>query len=324
MLKDEEGEEVDVHMYRSMIGSLMYLTSSRPDIIFTVCVCARYQANPKVSHVHAVKRIFRYLKGQQKLGIWYPKDSPFDLVAYTDSDYIGASLDRKFTIRGCQFFGCRLISWQCKKLTLVANSTTEVEYFWSTIKAKTINGKAQIHTKVDGKKIIVTGSSVRRDLRLADEEGIDCLPNSTIFKQLSLMGPKTIAWNEFSNTVASAIICLATNQKFNFSKWIFDSMIRDMDNVSDKAIYKELDDRLVRNATTASSLEAKQDSESSGDEESLGEDASKQRRRIDDIDVDKDITLVSADDAEMFDANALDGEEVFVEQEVAGQKENIV
>ncbi|GJZ06715.1 putative ribonuclease H-like domain-containing protein [Tanacetum coccineum] len=111
LLKDEDGEEVDVHMYRSMIGSLMYLTSSRPDIMFAVCACARYQVNPKVSHLHAVKRIFRYLKGQPKLGLWYPKDSPFDLVAYTDSDYAGASLDRKSTTGGCQILGCRLISW---------------------------------------------------------------------------------------------------------------------------------------------------------------------------------------------------------------------
>ncbi|GJV29137.1 putative ribonuclease H-like domain-containing protein [Tanacetum coccineum] len=102
LLKDEDGEEVDVHLYRSMIGSLMYLTSSRPDIMFAVCACARYQVNPKVSHLHAVKRIFRYLKGQPKLGLWYPKDSPFDLVAYTDSDYAGASLDMKSTTGGCQ------------------------------------------------------------------------------------------------------------------------------------------------------------------------------------------------------------------------------
>ncbi|GJZ03652.1 uncharacterized mitochondrial protein-like protein [Tanacetum coccineum] len=128
LLKDEDGKEVDVHMYRSMIGSLMYLTSSRPDIMFAVCACARYQVNPKVSHLHAVKRIFRYLKGQPKLGLWYLKDSPFDLVAYTDSDYAGASLDRKSTIGGCQFLGCRLISWQCKKQTVVANSIIEAEY----------------------------------------------------------------------------------------------------------------------------------------------------------------------------------------------------
>ncbi|GJX39102.1 retrovirus-related pol polyprotein from transposon TNT 1-94 [Tanacetum coccineum] len=128
LLKDEDGKEVDVHMYRSMIGSLMYLTSSRPDIMFVVCACARYQVNPKVSHLYVVKRIFRYLKGQPKLGLWYPKDSPFDLVAYTDSDYAGASLDMKSTTGGCQILGCRLISWQCKKQIVVANSTIKAKY----------------------------------------------------------------------------------------------------------------------------------------------------------------------------------------------------
>ncbi|GJV91068.1 retrovirus-related pol polyprotein from transposon TNT 1-94 [Tanacetum coccineum] len=98
LLKDEEAEDVDVHLYRSMIGSLMYLTASRPDIMFVVCACARFQVTPKVSHLHAVKRIFRYLK---------------------------ASLDKKSTIGGCQFLGKRFISWQCKKQTIVANSTTE-------------------------------------------------------------------------------------------------------------------------------------------------------------------------------------------------------
>nr|GEY69963.1 hypothetical protein [Tanacetum cinerariifolium] len=102
LLKDEDGEEVDVHMYRSMIGSLMYLTSSRPDIIFVVCACARYQVYPKVSHLYAVKKMF--------------------------SDYVGTSLDMKSTIGGCQFLGCKLISWQCKKQTVVANSTTKAEY----------------------------------------------------------------------------------------------------------------------------------------------------------------------------------------------------
>ncbi|GJT90155.1 ribonuclease H-like domain-containing protein [Tanacetum coccineum] len=124
LLKDKDGEEVDVHLYRSMIGSLMYLTSSRLDIMFAVCACARYQVNPKGLHLHAVKIIFRYLKGQPKLVLWYLKDSPFDLAVYTDSDYARASLDRKSKTGGCQFLGCRLISWQCKKQTVVANSTT--------------------------------------------------------------------------------------------------------------------------------------------------------------------------------------------------------
>ncbi|GKD58174.1 putative ribonuclease H-like domain-containing protein, partial [Tanacetum coccineum] len=128
LLKDAEAEDVDVHLYRSMIGSLMYLTSSRPDIMFAICTCARFQVTPKVSNLHVVKRIFRYLKGQPKLGLWYPKDLPFDLEAYIDSDYAGASLDRKSTTGGCQFLRSRLISWQCKKQTIVANSTTEVEY----------------------------------------------------------------------------------------------------------------------------------------------------------------------------------------------------
>ncbi|GJT73184.1 putative ribonuclease H-like domain-containing protein [Tanacetum coccineum] len=128
LLKDAEAKDVDVHLYTSMIGSLMYLTSSRPDIMFVVCACARFQVTPKVSHIHVVKRISRYLKSQPKLGIWYPKDSPFDLEGYTDSDYAGVSLDRKFTTRGYQFLGSRLISWECKKQTIVANSTTKAEY----------------------------------------------------------------------------------------------------------------------------------------------------------------------------------------------------
>ncbi|GJV77481.1 putative ribonuclease H-like domain-containing protein [Tanacetum coccineum] len=99
LLKDEEAEDVDVHLYRSMIRSLMYLAASRPDITFAVCACARFQVTPKVSHLHAVKRIFRYLKGQLKLSLWYPRDSPFDLEAFSDSDYAGASLDRKSTKR---------------------------------------------------------------------------------------------------------------------------------------------------------------------------------------------------------------------------------
>ncbi|GJV87614.1 retrovirus-related pol polyprotein from transposon TNT 1-94 [Tanacetum coccineum] len=364
LLKDEDGEEVDVHMYRSMIG---------------------------------------YKKGQPKLGLWYPKDSPFDLVAYTDSDYAGASLDRKSTTGGCQFLGCRLISWQCKKQTVVANSTTEAEYvaassccgqlylillgkakksvklmmeklfgmklelmmmtqsityycwvkvnavedflnaqpiryaltvnhiiyiscikqFWSTGVVKTINGEVQLHALVDGKKIIISEASVRIDFKLENKE--------------------------------------------------------------DEAVHKESGDSLVRDATTASSLEAKQDSgnitktqskatpnessslgttlcggprcqETMGDTiaqtrvldlektKTTNEIASLKRRvkkleqknrlrthrlkrlrkgRINAIDADDDITLVSVqDDAdkEMFNVDALNGEEVFI----AVQNENVI
>ncbi|GJX14217.1 hypothetical protein Tco_0205975, partial [Tanacetum coccineum] len=266
-----------IHLYRSMIGSLMYLTSSRPDIMFTMCACARYQVNPKVSQLHAVKRIFRYLKGQPKLGLWYPKDSPFDLVAYTDSDYARASLDRKSTTGGWKFLGCRLISWQCKKQNAVANSTTEAEYIAASSccgqngigvntgdsklmllginllllgkvnvvrhklttagEMKTVNGEVQLQALMDGKKIIITEAIVKRDLQLEDAEGIDCPPNADIFEQITLIGyeklshkltfykaffspqwkflihtdlqclsAKTTTWNEFSSTMASAII----------------------------------------------------------------------------------------------------------------------
>ncbi|GJT88818.1 hypothetical protein Tco_1070535 [Tanacetum coccineum] len=446
------------HLYRSMIGSLMYLTASRPDIMFAVCACARFQVTPKTSHFNAVKRIFRYLKGQPKLGLWYPRDSPFDLEAFSDSDYAGASLDRKSTTGGCQFLGKRLISWQCKKQTIVANSTTEAEYvaaanccgqvlwiqnqmldygfnfmntkiyidnesticivknpvfhsktkhieirhhfirdsyekkliqvikihtdqnvldlltkafdasrvktakvgdeavhkelgdrmeraattassleaeqdsvnaarfnlllsvqvntvrhmlmlpvqvpaaeekpaesegfeqivdflnvnpiryaliinltiyisciqqFWDSAKLRTVNGDVHIQALIDGKKIIVNEASIRRDLKLEDAEGSPCLPNATIFEELTRMGyekvsqkltfykaffspqwkflihtilqcisAKTTAWNEFSSTMASVIICLANNQKFNFSKYIFDSMVKNLENVN--------------------------------------------------------------------------------------------
>ncbi|GJX13435.1 putative ribonuclease H-like domain-containing protein, partial [Tanacetum coccineum] len=300
LLKDEEAADVDVHLYRSMIGSLMYLTASRPDIMFAICACA--------------------------------------------SNYAGASLDKKSTTGGCQFLRRRLISWQCKKQTIVANSTTEAKYvaaanccgqssgpipfvtyetiikewedimeraattassleaecqdtilggaeaqirfeaaskqfnnpplsrvntlgsrednmklkelmefctklsvraldlhklmlpdityycwFWATAKAKTVNGERQIQAPVDKKKVIITEKSVRSDLMLQDVEGTECLPNDVIFEQLTLMGAKTTTWNEFSSTMASAIICLAKNQKFNFSKYIFDNMMKNLE-----------------------------------------------------------------------------------------------
>ncbi|KAI3827948.1 hypothetical protein L1987_02037 [Smallanthus sonchifolius] len=125
---DKDSQDTDQHQYRAMIGSLMYLIASRPDIMFAVCLCARFQAAPKVSHLQAVKRIIRYLKGAPRLGLWYSKNDNFNLYAYTDSDYGGCNLDKKSTSGGCQFLGGRLISWQCKKQTCVSTSTAEAEY----------------------------------------------------------------------------------------------------------------------------------------------------------------------------------------------------
>nr|GEW23260.1 hypothetical protein [Tanacetum cinerariifolium] len=94
---DLVGKPVDHTDYRSMIGSLMYVTSSGPDIMFATCMCARYQANPNEHHVSAIKRIFRYLKGTINLGLLYPKDSGFDITAYSDADHVGCHLDQKST-----------------------------------------------------------------------------------------------------------------------------------------------------------------------------------------------------------------------------------
>ncbi|KAI3771634.1 hypothetical protein L6452_02800 [Arctium lappa] len=126
--KDPSGKPVNVTAYRGMIGSLLYLTASRPDIMYSTCLCARYQSEPKESHLIAVKRIFRYLKGTSNLGLWYPKDSGFDLTGYSDSDFAGCKLDRKSTTGGCQLLGGKLVSWTSKKQNYVSTSTAEAEY----------------------------------------------------------------------------------------------------------------------------------------------------------------------------------------------------
>nr|GFA38333.1 uncharacterized mitochondrial protein AtMg00810-like [Tanacetum cinerariifolium] len=115
-------------VYRSMIGSLMYVTSSRPDITFVTCMCARYQANPNEHHVLAIKRTFRYPKGTINLGLWYLKDSGFDLTAYSDADHAGCHLDRKSTFSSVHFLGDKLVCWSSKKQNCVSISTVESEY----------------------------------------------------------------------------------------------------------------------------------------------------------------------------------------------------
>ncbi|GJY80674.1 hypothetical protein Tco_0493425 [Tanacetum coccineum] len=295
--------------------------------------------------------------------------------------------------------------------------TSCIEQFWATVKVKTVNGEVQLQALVDGKKIIVTEASVRRDLQLNDEEGTDCLPNATIFEELTRMGAKTTIRNEFSSTMASINICLATNQKFNFSKYIFESMVKNLENVSgkgfsgretplfptmmiqaqkemgegsknpidphhtptiiqpstsqpqkkqrlrrpkrkdtkvpqpsgptnnfvDEAVYEEMDDRLERAATTATSLDTKQDrvinlekTKTSQAQEITSlkrtvkrlekKNKSKTHRlkrlykgRIADIDADAGINLVSTHfdaDTYMFGVHDLVGDEVVIKSEV--------
>ncbi|KAJ9553200.1 hypothetical protein OSB04_017245 [Centaurea solstitialis] len=125
---DPDGTAVDVTTYRGMIGSLMYLTASRRDIMFSTCLCACYQSKPKEFHLKAVKRIFRYLKGTVNLGLWYTKGSGYELTGYTDADHGGCKLDRKSTTGHIQFLGDKLVSWASKKQNCVSLSTAEAEY----------------------------------------------------------------------------------------------------------------------------------------------------------------------------------------------------
>jgi hypothetical protein len=125
---NEEGKSVDQKLFRSMIGSVLYLFASRPDIMLSVCMYARFQANPKECHLMAVKRIFRYLVHTPNLGLWYPKGSTFDLLGYSDSDYAGCKVDQKSSTGTCQFLGRSLVSWSSKKQNSFALSTAEAEY----------------------------------------------------------------------------------------------------------------------------------------------------------------------------------------------------
>jgi hypothetical protein len=122
------GKSVDQKVYLSMIGSLLYLCASRPDIMLSVCMCAMFLANPKEVHLRAVKRIMRYLVYTPKFGLWYPKGSTFDLIEYSDADYARCKIDRKSTSRTCQFMGRSLVSWASKKQNSLALSTVEAKY----------------------------------------------------------------------------------------------------------------------------------------------------------------------------------------------------
>nr|GEZ07205.1 hypothetical protein [Tanacetum cinerariifolium] len=250
--KDGTGKDVDLHLYRSMIGSLMYLTASRPDIMFAV-----------------FKRIFRYLKGHPKLGLWYPKESPFDLVAYSDSNYGGATQDRKSTTGGLSM-PCKALSREILSSILrLLHTAKTLDLVWIWLGSnygnvflmgfngiqwiETIEEGTKILTTVDGIHRIVTKSSLRRNLKLQDEDGIGSLPDMELFENLTLMGynisrnqkftfqkgqfshqwkylihtimqclsPKSIGFNEFSSNISTALVCLATNRIVP----IFDTML---------------------------------------------------------------------------------------------------
>ena len=113
--KDENGKPVNEKCFRGMIGSLLYLTTNRPNIIFAICLCAHFQSSPKEFHLNAIKRFFKYLSGSLHLGLWYPMNSSFDLISYSDVDFVCSLLDRKSTFGTCQFLEQCLVSWFSKK-----------------------------------------------------------------------------------------------------------------------------------------------------------------------------------------------------------------
>jgi len=126
--KEDTGTKVDQKLYRGMIGSLLYLTASRPDILFSVYLCARFQSDPRESHLTSIKRIFRYLKGTTNLGLLYRKSLDYKLVGFCDADFAGDRIERKSTSGNCQFLGENLISWASKRQATIVMSTAEAEY----------------------------------------------------------------------------------------------------------------------------------------------------------------------------------------------------
>ncbi|GJY96571.1 putative ribonuclease H-like domain-containing protein [Tanacetum coccineum] len=240
--KNEPDSSINVHLYRSIIGSLMYLTASRPDIMFAVSACLRNQVTPTTSNLEAVKKIFKYLKGQPKLGLWYPRESPFVLEAYSDSDYVGANKDRKSTTGGCQFLGRRLISWQCKKQTIVATSSTKAEYVaaanccgqtndsrgWITTLRSLELGPPAILATIDATSYTITEESIRSQLQLVDD-GVHTI--------LHCLSTKSGSWDQFGSLIVVALICLSDGRRFNWSSYIFKGVVSNIGNAKKFLMY---------------------------------------------------------------------------------------
>ncbi|GJV75694.1 putative ribonuclease H-like domain-containing protein [Tanacetum coccineum] len=272
LLKDEDGEEVDVYLYRSMIVSLMYLTSLRHDIMFAMCVY-----------------------------------SPFDLVAYIDSDYAGASLDRKSTTRGCQFFRCRLISWQCKKQTVVANSTTEAEY----VAASSCCGQVLWIQN----QLLDYRRPKRKDTQVPQPSDPTNVENEAVNEEPSMQLKELM---HFCTKLQQRVLDLENTKT-----------AQDQEITSLKLRVKKLEKKggsrthkLIRLYKVGRSARVVSFNEASLDDQ---EDASKQGKKIDDIDADAGITLDSTHfdvDTDMFGVHDLDGDEVVVESEVAAKKKD--
>nr|GEU90074.1 ribonuclease H-like domain-containing protein [Tanacetum cinerariifolium] len=208
LLKDPKGEDVDVHTYKSMIGSLMYLTLSRPDIMFAVCACACFQVTLKVSHLHAVKRIFRLIVTavSYTLMLFGLTIADVHLMLLGHKSDASEGLDQIV-----DFLNPHVIQY-----ALMVNPSIYVSYikqFWTSISIKKSNDVVRLQALIDRKKVITTEDSIRQALRLDDADGVDCLLIEEIFAELARMGyekpAKRTALNEFSSSMGSAVIFLA-------------------------------------------------------------------------------------------------------------------
>nr|GEW33144.1 hypothetical protein [Tanacetum cinerariifolium] len=231
--KNVPDEPISVHLYRSMIRCLMYLTATRPDIMFAVYAAARHQVTPKTSNLLSVKRIFKSLITYLKLGLCYLQDSPFDLEAFSDSDYAGAHGDRKFTTGGlsaCLVYWTNLLQGHIVHLWFLFTSAGRVTFCWlfpihagdlgSASEVSLPDGVKGLVATIDGTVYTVTEASIRSALQLDDLNAIDIMTNAEIFAGLREIG-----------NIAIALICLSTGRKYNFSNMIFNVTKKIFDNM---------------------------------------------------------------------------------------------
>ncbi|GJT82138.1 putative ribonuclease H-like domain-containing protein [Tanacetum coccineum] len=236
--KDEEAEDVDVHLYRSMIRSLMYLTASRPDIIFTVCACARFQVTPKTSYLYVVKRIFRYLKGQPKLGLWYPKDSPFDLEAFFIVIMLELALTGNPQQEGVNF--------------LAKDETVYKE--WDDRMERAATTASSLKVEQDSVNILRSGEDSMKLIELMEH----CTKMSELKE--ALMGYEsdsdklTFQKALFSPQWNTPTILQSQGKALQEDTQLPQTSVP-IPNVADKTVFKERDDKVVRATTTAASLD---------------------------------------------------------------------
>ncbi|GJU33123.1 putative reverse transcriptase, RNA-dependent DNA polymerase [Tanacetum coccineum] len=264
LVKDEEASDVDVHLYRSMIGSLMYLTASRPDIMFAVCACSRFQVTPKTSHLSAVKRIFRYLKGKPKLSLWYPRVSSFDLESYSDSDYAGANTTEAEYVAAASCCGQNLVYHSKTKHIAIRHHFIRDAYEKKLIQV------LKIHTDDNVADLLTKAFDVSRGLigfreslrRVIDGTEALLLPTffilwldtvSTDSAKLVLLGKVCIALETLKKNTAKALISLLTMITLSTTMAVIDScpkhnMVAYLEKTKGNAKFHEIIDFLTRSS----------------------------------------------------------------------------